>query len=295
MRSHFGAIAESYIQDPTLLYGNAPTSEAPSEFIWDSLNSLRPELYALLAIVIDQSVDNLFRQIPGNPPFGLVDRHGEPIEHMRDKDQCLKMLQGSLVRIISATTASNRDAGCPIQQKLDKITQLFYPSHQDLEAGTPSGKGEATDILLSTGAGTAIKIFSLGHTAVTRKLRESNLTPEQQRLALSHCTDLFHRAAGVNIDQLGAIMAIFKNESNIDTETGEIEIEQRPDGLAVVRFARPISKMENPLKLDESTIGQIKSPLTKLGCPARISLGGKPSSISRLWYLANTSFYKAKI
>jgi hypothetical protein len=290
MRSHFGTIAESYIQDPTLLYGIAPTGETPNDFIWDSLNSLRPELYALLAIVIDQSVDNLFKQIPNNPPFGLANCYGEPIEHVCDKEHYFNMLQRSLVRTMSATAASNRDARCPVQQKLDKITQLFYPSHQDLEAGTPSGKGEATDLLLSTGAGTAIKIFFLGHTAVTRKLRESNLTPDQQRLALSRCTDLFHRAAGVNIDQLGAIMAIFKNESNIDTETGEIEIEQRPDGLAVVRFARPISKMDNPLKLDESTIGQIKSPLTKLGCPARISLGGKPSSISRLWYLANTSF-----
>jgi hypothetical protein len=295
MRSHFGAIAESYIQDPNLINAVTQTDETQNDFIWDNLNNLRPELYALLAIVIDQSVDNLFSQIPNNPPFGLANRYGEPIEHIRDKDQYLDMLQRSLVRTMSATTASNRDARCPVQQKLDKITQLFYPSHQDLEAGTTSGIGEATDILLSTGAGTAIKIFSLGHTAITRKLENSSLTTEQKQLALSHCTDLFHRAAGVNIDQLGAIMAIFKNESDSDDKAGEIEIEQKPNGLAVVRFTRPISKMENPLAYDGSTIGEIKSPLTKLGCPARVSLGGKPSAISKLWYLANTSFYKAKI
>ncbi|MDO8266003.1 MAG: hypothetical protein Q7T41_03615 [Candidatus Saccharibacteria bacterium] len=294
MRISFGSIAESYLQDPELIVLDNSPEQDPSGFQWDNLNGLRPELYALLAIVIDSSVDRMFQKVPEFPPFGLANQSKEPVERINTLPDFSKYFLENLITSIRETTSEARKKECTIQKKLDHTVQLFYPSYHDLGVGSLAMQGSAADLLLSSGAGTAVKAFILGHQVITRKFKLSGLPESEQFLMSSQNTDLFHRAAGVNIDQLSAVMAVLNSEAGSNA-TGDIAIAQKPNGLYTVNFSKPVSKIENPLAYDGSTIGEIKSPLTKLGCPARVSLGGRPSAIARLWYLANTSFYKAKI
>jgi hypothetical protein len=252
-----------------------------------TLDSFRPELYAVAAVIADEAVDHAVEREGDFPKF-VIDTRVAPLDlsfsslaaHMRSY-----LADSVRLRLEEMETEKS-----PVLMRLEGLCKLF---HHDYESryGTP-------ETLILAGVGTAGTETAYALRAVRYiVLKEEPHANTGETAEVAKASKRFmRRIASVNVEHLGAVSKLVRiaGQLPLDEYDGLEPLFQgvNPEGIGFVDFAKPLFAYPNLVSDDGTTIGDIPIQLTTIGCPARAKLNGM-SSIDKLWAWAIDLAYEA--
>lgn len=282
MKQPFSVQAQQFYEHPELIE-QLPLYECDREnpqAVWSTVEAVRPELYALLAVatkdVFGRAVDN----IDETPPFGLVGHFGETVTEVKNLSQLRNNLRSTLGY---ALTSSLQDGDNQvIYNRLDYLREFFASACDEAYYDDNS-------FLMTAGIQTAAVAATASLEAINVLARQANPTinPTDVLEIARHSQAVVNKMSKSSLNHVGSALVTVRQvrgetaESWI-SEVDSLGIKQDVAGSQRVDFKEPIRKTQCPFQELGIKIGSIPMQLAVIGCPATVKFDGV-SAIDQLW------------
>ncbi len=291
MSASYVSMAKDYKADPALIEPVPDIGLMPEEVNLQEnvarAKEMRPELYALLAVVIDEVLDVALEGKQEFPPYGLIDWGEERVASLRDFYELDEFLRPTLGAATAKVLTKHEEEATPLHQRLGYVCSVFNSTYE-------GARYESPEKLIRSGIGTAAKETTTALRAVSRIVRNhrtNNELPaaESQDIAkiARQSSILINRAAAVNVQHLpaaGLLMQLAGEtlDPQFVIDVQALQLRTRGDGTEYVDFKQPIVQIQSPSTSSARTVGSAAVTFETQGCPAMAKLNGT-SAINRLW------------
>lgn len=265
-------------------------AEMPADARSGRLDELRVELYALSALLADGVVRRAVDDRASFPPYGLarsrfselgmLNIHPDPYEDGSIGDY-LTLWQAFVDTVVlhlhrEVSTRHHADADAWTVNGVKELLGVFTADDPDKKARMR----DPTSFLyggLQFGTSVCVQLVEVGSRVLRRETPD--LDAEQRRDVLLASTGPAYRLAVLDLDRA---LAVYKGLLSTREDTPEAG-RDRPGWLDAARFTvdRPGGGPQrlNLVGPEDETTGSED----RLGCPARITVGGDDSPIGMLW------------
>lgn len=255
------------------------------------LDKMRPELYALSAIVIDRVMTRVVRDESRHchPQRAALLLKGSALGAFTDgADRIASALRNDLSLHTNQEISHRNHTSDPITQRLSDLCYMF-------NLMSSAGQYWSVERLIAAGSATGARAIQHGLRAVPKTVHEAKpgCSNEQVAAIARHSHGMISRIAGVNIQHLDSAVELLSTEDFSNTllmrDTSPLALFSDEAGAQRVDLVKPVTEQERRFigKPEHKTIGDIPTYHPTLGCPARVRLGrGEDSAITRLWNMA---------
>lgn len=258
--------------------------ESPDETQLDRMNRLRPEQYALTAVVIDRVMEDFLESISKYPPYGLRKWAGTGYEAVDEQtlqnSDLEKSIEFSMGRQIEETVEAMAESEVdnPIIVRLAEVMKELSTTKASIEPATNTAIVEKR---IKTGLNTFISISVSTLLTIKNRLREKEGDVSNERIAqvARNSVNFILKASRVNIAQVRGLDLSL----NLEPERkGTTETHLVGDGENLeLDYVGPV--VEAGRGYDVLTPEEIKEKLKTLGCPAGFDISDEENVIKRLW------------
>jgi hypothetical protein len=245
------------------------------------IHELRPELYALLAVVSERIVDDAVDGRNEHPPYGLRSEDAtEEKTAIRGFKDLSYPLWSTLKSSASEVITQLRKEDSPIPARLDCLCAIFLDTFEE-------PRYKSTEKLVISGLGTAVNETVSALRAISRLVRnEDSYATSGEIATIARSSKILpFRMAGVNIAHLNIPGSLVETAGErypiAQNDIQALQLKIRLDGSRYVDFVQPLVETQSPDNPFNKLMNK-KTWYKTLGCPARIKLNGS-SPIEKLW------------
>ncbi len=280
--------ARAYQEQPHLIEGLL--ADEPESFRnLGEVDHYRPELYSLLAIMIDDIMDDFEDgSVPCFPPYGffVIEEYVGEATEFDNFMQAYEALRQTFLVLGSSYLSAQAEDRTPLYLRTEALCDLFR------EAFPSMNQYESPAKLVGAGINTAAIATIESLKAISRVSQAVNpdVTNEEIAEIARHSERILFKPANLPVTQILGIELLINQAANKSSDSDSLDCypmvyRQTVDGQGYVDYAEPISRMTDPTDSEGRSLNEARPMLLKrLGCPALAHLdGNKPSVVQRLW------------